>query len=306
MGSTKRIMAAKANALWHKILRQGPKELASHVKEAAKECHTAISKLALRDDVDTARLEEFQKEISSMLNALRQIIGRLTAEDAKVKELFAYRAVKRYIELMKTLDDRSKPLLAHRRCLLEQERDAVLKDASKTLKQIRAMLQECLIFRLEIIRYWKAFLWKAIEIYACFRDVLRESLRTISGQISDKALRAVVAEALSDEEVFRIESFTSVREELGSNPTDIDRQAIRELEELCEVETKYEEIRTSAVELEHSDALLHEEIERSEAESASDQSLLLERAVIHRIDLLDEEEKPKNLGKVFSLSRSRE
>ena len=299
-------MQSKANKLWEQILRQTPRELASSVKESARECHTAISKFALRDDVDTDRLDKFQTDINHMLNALRHLTSRLTKEDNQVKSLCAHPTVKRYFELVKTLQNRSKPILTHHRKQLEQQRDSLFNEVSKPLKQIRAFLRECLILRLEMIRYWKAFLWKAIEIYAAFRDTVRDSLRSISDQISDTTLRALVTEALSDVETFPIKSFSSIKKELKGDLTDIDRRAIHELEELREIESRYETIRTSAVELEQSDALLQEEIHRSRGDSGGERGWTVQWDLIHKMDLEDKAEKHAGSGKIFTLSKPKE
>ena len=260
----KQISDSKPSVLWDKVLCLSPKDLAAQARRAAIECQTALSLLTGRRGITPDVLNRLQEESNEMLRGIGLVIGRLSFTDKQAKDLTARPALQRYLRILKTLESGTASLSPSQRQTLEAERDALANEASGDIAGLGSLLRSGLLLRLEVIRYWKALLYKAIEVYSTFKDFLRNSLHSITDQITNSVLRKIVMAVVSRDDIFRMESFEAKKCEFSSDLGDVDRQALRELEELSAVESQLQTIRGTAVELEETHSRVRYEIRRTE------------------------------------------
>jgi hypothetical protein len=281
-------------------------QLADDIREAATECHSAIPKLALRGEVDPNLLVQFAQETNEMLTAVTRIKNYLLPIDARIRKLSNESEVRHYFKIIQILDNSQASISTRQRQSLEREREMIAARASRTLRQLREDVRTLLVFRLEMTRYWRWFLKKAIEIYTTFKGIVRESLRKIYGEIRDPVLRELVAAALSSENEFPTELFKSAQQRLSTTLTDLEHQAMKELDDLSMIESRLREVKDSAAELETGEAVIREEIRRSIPKKGLDEAPINERTVLRGLDLLEKAEDTGKPPRVFVVRRPEE
>ena len=284
---------------WDWVLSQSPETIASNVRQAVTECHAAISKLTLRDEVAPRELNQIQKEINGVITAVSGIKSRLGATDEEIKTLSNGPQVKRYLKITESLEGKSGTISRSERQALEEERNAIFEEVAPSLKELRELLRTCLIMRLEMIRYWKWILKKAIDIYTSFKLVVRESLRTICDRIQDASLSKLVKDVVSSDDVLSVDMVSSARHWFARDLEDIDKQAVRELEDLCTAESRLQDVRESVAELENSETLILQEVQRSGGEPPPKDTSPPTRLLIKRLDTVDKPKERPSSGRMF-------
>ena len=294
-----------APVLWERILAQSPEELARNVRHSASECHSAVSKLVLRDEVAPNMLNQIQRETNDMLTAVNHLRDRLLFTDKQIQSLSQMPLVKRYLGIVRILENNAENLSSSERKSHERERDSILKEVSQPVNQLREHLRSSLVFRLEMIRYWKWFLGKAIEIYTIFKGVVRDSLGTICNQIEEPWLRELVRAVLADEKSFPSDLMRSQQHRFTPNLPDIDRQAVKELEDLCAVESQLQTAKESVAELENSESLIREEIQDSREQQKTVEKPTSKRILIRALEPTEKKKRQSNSPRVFERNHNK-
>ncbi|MFH1744468.1 MAG: hypothetical protein ABIH23_36150 [bacterium] len=288
-----------AQLSWDWVLAQSPEVIASNIRQAVTDCHAAISKLTLRDEVAPEELSQIQKEVNGVITAVTGIKNRLSATDAQIKTLSNDPPVKRYFKITEALEGKSGTVSPSERQALEQERDMIFEKVSPSLKELRELLRTCLVMRLEMIRYWKWILKKAIDIYTSFKLVVRENLRTICDQIQDPSLSQLVRDVVSSDDFMSVDMVSSARHWFARDLQDIDRQAVQELEDLCTVESRLQDVRESVAELENSETLILQEVQRSGGEPPPPDTSPPTRVLIRGLDPMNKRKEHPSSGRIF-------
>ncbi|HQO34460.1 MAG TPA: hypothetical protein PLG59_07355 [bacterium] len=260
---------SRQSIVWEKILSLPAKELASQVRRAAVECQSALSMLTGRKEIPADVLNSLQQEVSGMLERIGLIIGRLHFTDTQAKDLSDTPTMQRYLNILKILQGGRGNLSPFEKHALETERDAIAENAFGEIAKLGSLLQAGLLLRLEVIQHWKALLYKAVETYSKFKDVLRNSLHAIKNQVTNSTVGKILIAVLSHEDTFPSRLFNARKRELPSDLGDMDRHAVQELEELCAVESQLQVVRGEVVKLEHTDSRIRYEIRRTGAKDAA-------------------------------------
>ncbi|HPA44821.1 MAG TPA: hypothetical protein PLZ55_01065 [bacterium] len=249
--------------VWENILAQNPGELATRVRQAATECHAAIAKLTLREEIDPRQISQMQTETNDLLVGVNELKNRLVFADEQVRNLSQDSAVSRYLEITQLLENGSPVVEESRRKALEAERSKIIGEHGPLLKKLSDQLRASLALRLEMIRHWKMLLNKAIDIYTRFKIIVRDNLKKICSLIEDPLLQDLVSETVSNEEILPEDLISAVRHRIPEDLGEIDRQALKELQDLSEIESRLCVVRESAAELENSESLVRQDVQRS-------------------------------------------
>lgn len=270
------------------ILSGSVEQLTEKVREAAAECHSAISKLTLRSEAKVRLLHRFALETNSMLSAVTLIKNYLLQVCARIKTLTNESHVRRYLKTVQILEDDTGSISDSKRQSLEHYRDKIISRKSSTLRRLREDVRTLLVLRLEMLGYWRWFLKQATKIYTTFKHIVRENLRRISGEIQDPVLQKLVITALSTEEGVPTEMLNSVRERLPTTFSELERQAVKELEDLSAIESQLLMVKASAAELENSEAVIRREIQQSIPTQDAEEPPITKQILLRGLEMLEE------------------
>jgi hypothetical protein len=252
-----------AASVWETILAQSPGELATRVRQAATECHGAIAKLTLREEVDPRQIGQLQCETNDLLLGVNEVKNRLIFADEQIRNLSLDSSVSRYLEIAQLLDNGATEVEESQRNSLEAEREKIIGERVALLKKLSDQLRASLTLRLEMIRHWKMLLNEAIDIYTQFKAIVRNSLKRLCALIQDPSLQNLVSETVANDETLPADLISAAQHRIPNDLGEIDRQALKELHDLSEIEERLQEVRESAAELENSESLVRQELQRS-------------------------------------------
>lgn len=294
MGPVERILSAKTG------------NLSNDIRRAATECHAAISKLALRGEVEPNIVARFAQEINDMLAAVSRIKNHLFAIETRIRDLSSESQVRRYFRTVRILEQTPHVISPSQRQSLERERDQIISRASSTLKQLCEDVRTLLILRLEMLGYWGWFLKKAIEVYTSLKNILRGSIRSICGKIQDPRLRELVATILSANEEFPTEVFESTKQRLPTTLSELEKQALRELEDLSAIESRLRQVKDSAAELETSEAVIREDIRPSGPYRDAEGMRVTERTLLRGLEDFEKPEESRRRSRILEVKHPKE